>query len=197
LTQQRLAERAGLDQRQLSKIETDRRGCNPSAARRLAGELGVDVAELRAHPREQDTRAAKPRVSRLNLHRAYLGVLLGREVGSAYTALSEEALEKHCEGLSWEGVVEVASGRRREAQVLRELLGGTALPEEVRPRRSSAPTPTGTSASWRQPAAGRAPRKAVRDSPRPCESSCDLGGATPLSARRPRVAPRVGAVGNP
>ncbi len=26
----------------------------------------------------------------------------------------------------------VASGRRREAQVLRELLGGTALPEEVR-----------------------------------------------------------------
>ena len=132
LTQQRLAERAGLDQRQLSKIETDRRGCNPSAARRLAGELGVDVAELRAHPREQDTRAAKPRVSRLNLHRAYLGVLLGREVGSAYTALSEEALEKHCEGLSWEGVVEVASGRRREAQVLRELLGDTALPEEVR-----------------------------------------------------------------
>jgi transcriptional regulator with XRE-family HTH domain len=133
LTQQRLAERAGLDQRQLSKIETGRRGCNPSAARRLAGELGVDVAELRAHPREQDTRAAKPRVSRLNLHRAYLGVLLGREVGSAYTALSEEALEKHCEGLSWEGVVEVASGRRREAQVLRELLGDTALPGEVRP----------------------------------------------------------------
>ncbi len=28
--------------------------------------------------------------------------------------------------------MEGASGRRREAQVLRELLGGTALPEEVR-----------------------------------------------------------------
>ena len=132
LTQQRLAERAGLDQRQLSKIETDRRGCNPSAAQRLAGELGVDVAVLRVRPHEQDTRPAKPRAPRRNLHRAYLGVLLGREVGSAYTALSEEALEKHCEGLSWEGVVEVASGRRREAQVLRELLGGAALPEEVR-----------------------------------------------------------------
>ncbi len=47
--------------------------------------------------------------------------------------MGEEALERYCEGLSWEGVVEVASGRRREAQVLRELLGDTALPEEVRP----------------------------------------------------------------
>ena len=132
LTQQQLAERVGLDQRQLTKIETDRRGCNPSAAQRLAVELGVDVAELRVRPREQETRPAKPRVSHRNLHRAYLGVLLGREVGSAYTAMGEEALEKHCKGLSWEGVVEVASGRRREAKVLRELLGGTALPEEVR-----------------------------------------------------------------
>ena len=133
LTQQRLAERAGLDQRQLSKIETGRRGCNPSAARRPAGELGVDVAVLRVHPRGQETRPAKPGVSPRNLHRAYLGVLLGREVGSAYTAMGEGALEKHCEGLSWEEMVEVASGRRREAQVLGELLGGTALPEEVRP----------------------------------------------------------------
>ena len=133
LTQQRLAERAGLDQRQLSKIETGSRGCNPAAARRLAGELGVDVAELRVRPREQETHPAKPRAPRRNLHRAYLGVLLGREVGSAYTVMGEEALERHCKGLSWEGVLEVASGRRREAQVLRELLGGTALPEEVRP----------------------------------------------------------------
>jgi transcriptional regulator with XRE-family HTH domain len=133
LTQQRLAERAGLDQPQLTKIETARRVCNPLAAQRLAEELGVDVAELRVHPHGQETRPAKPRVSHRNLHRAYLGVLLGREVGSAYTAMSEEALEKHCEWLSWEGRVEVASGRRREAQVPRELLGGTALPEEVRP----------------------------------------------------------------
>ena len=71
---------------ELSKIETGRRGCNPSAARRLAGELGVDVAVLRVHPREQETPPAKPgvprrRVSPRNLHRAYLGVLLGREVG--------------------------------------------------------------------------------------------------------------------
>ena len=107
-------------------------------ARRLAGELGVDVAVLRVHPREQETRPAKPRVSRRrvshrNLHRAYLGVLLGREVGLAYTAISEGTLEKHCEDLSREGVVGGASGRRREARVLRELLGGTALPEEVRP----------------------------------------------------------------
>jgi transcriptional regulator with XRE-family HTH domain len=133
LTQQRLAERAGLNQRQLTKIETGMRGCNPSAAQRLAGALGVDVAELRVHPREQDKRPAKPKVSHRDLHRAYLGVLLGREVGSAYTAMSEAALEKHCEGLSWEGVVEVASGRRREARFLRELLGGTALPGKVRP----------------------------------------------------------------
>ncbi len=133
LTQQRLAERVGLDQRQLSKIETYRRGCDPSVARRLAGELGVDVAMLRVHPQEQETRPVRKRgVSRRDLHRAYLGVLLGREVGSAYTAMSEGALEEHCEGLPWEGVVGVASCRRREAQLLRELLGGIALPEEVR-----------------------------------------------------------------
>ena len=133
LTQQRLAERAGLDQRQLSKIETGRRGCNPAAARRLAGELGVDVAMLRVLPREQEMHPAKSRAPRRNLHRAYLGVLLGREVGSAYTVMGEEALERHCKGLSWEGVLGVTSGRRREARVLGELLGGTALPEEVRP----------------------------------------------------------------
>jgi transcriptional regulator with XRE-family HTH domain len=115
LTQQRLAERAGLDQRQLSKIETGSRGCNPAAARRLAGELGVDVAELRVRPREQETHPAKPRAPRRNLHRAYLGVLLGREVGSAYTVMGEEALERHCKGLSWEGVLEVTRQKARGA----------------------------------------------------------------------------------
>ncbi len=133
LTQQRLAESAGLDQRHLTKIETGRLGCNPSPAQRLAEELGVEVAELRVHPHEQDARPAKPRISQRNLQRAYLSVLLGREVGSAYTAMGEEALEKHCQWLSWEGVLEVASGRRREAKVLRELLDDAALPEEVRP----------------------------------------------------------------
>ena len=59
-------------------------------------------------------------------------MLLSRAVGSAYSVMSEEELERHCERLSWEGVLEAVSDRRREAKVLREMLADADLPEAVR-----------------------------------------------------------------
>jgi hypothetical protein len=56
------------------------------------------------------------------LHRAYLQLLVTREVGSACLAPSEEELADHCKGLSWEGVLEVLSSRRLEAEFLKEVL---------------------------------------------------------------------------
>jgi len=59
-------------------------------------------------------------------------MLLTREVGSAYVVLSEEELEGHCGGLSWEAVLEVRSSRRREAEFLREMLKDAVPHPEVR-----------------------------------------------------------------
>ncbi len=138
LTQKELAETAGLDGRYITRVETGARGCNLSAAQRLAEVLGVELADLRArppdgqHPPDEQTRPAKPWVPFRNLQRAHLKVLLSREVGSAYSVMSEEALERHCERLSWEGMLEVVSGRRREAEVLRDMLADADLPEAVR-----------------------------------------------------------------
>jgi hypothetical protein len=58
--------------------------------------------------------------------------LLSREVGSAYSVMGEEELESHCERLTWEEVLEVVSGRKREMEVVRELLAEADLPGEVR-----------------------------------------------------------------
>ena len=132
LTQVELAEMTGLDQRHLTKIETGKLGCKPSAAQRLAEELGVGVAELRAHPQGQETRPAKPRVCRRDLQEAYLKVLLGRAAGSTYSTMDEKGLGAHCRGLSWEEVLGVVSCRRREAEVVRETLADADLPEEAR-----------------------------------------------------------------
>lgn len=132
LTQVELAETTGLDQRHLTKIETGKRGCTPSAAQRLAEELGVGVAELRAHPQGQEMRPAKPRVYRRDLQEAYLKVLLGRAAGSTYSTMDEKGLGAHCRGLSWEEVLGVVSCRRREVEVVRETLADAELPEEAR-----------------------------------------------------------------
>ena len=132
LTQVELAETTGLDQRHLTKIETGKRGCQPSAAQRLAEELGVGVAELRAHSQEQETRPAKRRVYRRDLQLAYLKVLLGRVAGSTYSTMDEKGLEAHCRGLSWEEMLGVVSCRRREVEVVRETLADADLPEDAR-----------------------------------------------------------------
>jgi len=58
-------------------------------------------------------------------------ILLGGAVGSAYAAMGERELERHCGWLSWEGVVEVVSARGREMEALREVMRDADLPGEV------------------------------------------------------------------
>jgi hypothetical protein len=65
---------------------------------------------------------ADPAARNLDLHVAYLKMLLSREVGSAYSVMGEEELEKHCKKLSWEEVLEVVEVREQEVAFLEELL---------------------------------------------------------------------------
>ena len=53
-------------------------------------------------------------------------------MGSAYAAMGERELERHCGGLSWEGVIDVVSARGREVEVLKEVMQDADLPGEVR-----------------------------------------------------------------
>ena len=143
LSQVELARRAELTNDYLFKIESGRRGCNPATAQQLAALLEVDLLDLRKKPDDTiETKAPpKPRRARIayrNVHQAYLRVLLVRAVGSAYAAMDEWAMEKHCEELSWEEVIEAVRARKREMEFLgevieaREALQDPDLPEEVR-----------------------------------------------------------------
>jgi hypothetical protein len=70
------------------------------------------------------------------VHRAYLRIILVRAVGSAYAAMEEWEIERHCEGIPWEGVVGVVRARKREVGALGELMqderASAGLPAEVR-----------------------------------------------------------------
>jgi transcriptional regulator with XRE-family HTH domain len=140
LTQTELAQMAGVNQSYLTRIETGRRGCNPSVVQKLAEILDVDVQELTTAPGkaaagsgETTTRpAAASQGSAPYLHRAYLRYILAREVGTSYTALWEGELKRRCEALSWEGVLEVVYARRRELEFLEKALEDPDLPPEVR-----------------------------------------------------------------
>jgi hypothetical protein len=104
----------------------------------MAEELEVDLEELRAGsaPEEGEkgtegglrARRGGPSVEeprRSSLHRAYLEVLLEREVGSAYSALEEREFESRCVGLSVEELLEIISSRERERELLKEVLTDT------------------------------------------------------------------------
>ena len=135
LTQVELAHRVGVSQQYVGRIETGTRACDPLVAQRLAEELAVGLRELQIQPGPEAVglKAGGPRsVGSRSLHRAYLQLLLTREVGSAYMALREEELEEHCEGLSWEGVLEMVSSRQREVESLKEVLKGAVQHLEVR-----------------------------------------------------------------
>jgi hypothetical protein len=72
-------------------------------------------------------------IPRRSLHRAYLKVLLEREVGSAYSALEEREFESWCMRLSPEELLEIISRRGLERELLKEVLTDTArLHPEVR-----------------------------------------------------------------
>jgi len=125
----------------VQRVEQGKRGCNRSVAQRIADALEVDLQELRAgsdvggaggkrrgDAEDSDQRLTAPRY----LLRAYLELLLKREVGSAHVMLEERELESFGEGLSVEEFVEIISERRRELEVLEGLLAETELHPQVR-----------------------------------------------------------------
>ena len=130
LSQVWLADRADTNQKYISRIEAGLRGCNPHVAQKLAEVLEVDLQALRTKTELEPP--ARPKIVYRRVHRTYLKILLEREVGSAYTALGERGLELHCNKLPWEGVLEVVSKRKREAEVMREILWDADLSKEVR-----------------------------------------------------------------
>jgi transcriptional regulator with XRE-family HTH domain len=147
LSQRDLALRAELTQDHLWKIESGRRGCNPSVAQHLADLLKVDLLDLRRHYDEdaeeeqallRPARPARPRLANRQVHQAYLKIFLIGAVGSAYAAMEEWAIEKYCEKRSWGEVLEAVRSRKREIEFLRGVLedGGVLedpdLPQEVR-----------------------------------------------------------------
>jgi len=146
LSQGQLARLVGVPRHYVQRIEQGRRGCNPWVAKKMAEELKVDLEELRAgsalQKGEKGTEGGArtrrgglppPAPRRSSLHRAYLEVLLEREVGSAYSALEESEFEGRCMGLSVEELLEIISSRERERKLLKEVLTDTnPLPPDVR-----------------------------------------------------------------
>jgi transcriptional regulator with XRE-family HTH domain len=146
LSQANLARRADLTVDYLSKIESGRRGCNPSVAQHLADLLNVDLLDLRrkydgVEEQQKVSRSARPariRIAHRQVHQVYLKILLLGAVGSAYAAMDEWAMEKHCEKRSFEEVLEAVWARKREIEFLGEVLEAGEvlqdpnLPEEVR-----------------------------------------------------------------
>jgi DNA-binding XRE family transcriptional regulator len=128
-TQGELSSVAGVRQDTISKVEVGRQGCQLATAQKLAEALEVDLEELQAAPKGGPV---APTFTHRFLHKAYLGRILAKEVGSSYAALDEGELERHCKHLSWEGVLEVVSARHRELEYLREELGDDELHPEVR-----------------------------------------------------------------
>ena len=143
LSQSELARRAALTNDYLIRIESGRRGCNPETAQRLADLLKVDLQDLRRNYEDAlETKAppkpVRPRIAYRQVHQAYLKILLDGAVGSAYAAMEEWEIEKHCEESTWEEVLEVIRARKREIEFLGEMLEDRGmlrdpnLPEDVR-----------------------------------------------------------------
>jgi transcriptional regulator with XRE-family HTH domain len=135
LSQKELARRADLANDHLFKIESGRRGCNPETAQLLADVRQVDLEDLRRRREDALDGKAPPKPSRAripyrNVHQAYLKIFLLGAVGSAYSAMDEWAIEKHCEKSSWEEVLKAVRSRKREIEFLKGVLedGGVLVP---------------------------------------------------------------------
>ena len=127
MSQADLALRAGLRADYLFKVESGRRGCNPEAAEELAAVLEVDLRELRtrrddAEEAQATPNSMRPRVAYRQVHQAYLRILLLGAAGSAYAAMEEWEIEKHCGGSPWEEVIGVVRARKREIEALGEVM---------------------------------------------------------------------------
>jgi transcriptional regulator with XRE-family HTH domain len=125
LTQGELAQRVGVPQQYISRLEQGRRGCRGEVAQKLAEVLEVDLQALEA---DSDAKDFGTRY----LHMAYLKILLERVVGSAYAVLDERELESYSEKLSVGELVEVISKRRRELEFLEGLLAEAKLLLQMR-----------------------------------------------------------------
>ena len=146
LSQAKLARRADLTVDYVSKVESGRRGCNPTIAQHLADLLGVDLLDLRrkydgAEEEQKVSKPARParvRIAHRQVHQVYLKLLLAEAVGSAYAAMDEREIEKRLEEGTWEGVLDAVRARKREIEYLgemidyRKVLQEPDLPEEVR-----------------------------------------------------------------
>src|SRR5215211_1776618 len=146
LSQAKLARRADLTVDYLSKVESGRRGCNPSIPQHLADLLTVDLLDLRrnhggAEEHQKVSSPARParvRIAHRQVHQVYLRLLLLEAVGTSYAAMDEPEIEEHCEKGTWEEVLETLRARKREIDFLGGVLedGGAPqdsdLPEEVR-----------------------------------------------------------------
>jgi transcriptional regulator with XRE-family HTH domain len=146
LSQAKLARRADLTVDYVSKVESGRRGCNPTIAQHLADLLGVDLLDLRrkydgAEEEQKVSKPARParvRIAHRQVHQVYLRLLLAEAVGSAYAAMDEREIEKRLEESTWEGVLDAVRARKREIEFLgemidyRKVLQEPDLPEEVR-----------------------------------------------------------------
>src|SRR5215212_8358543 len=177
LSQANLARRADLTVDYLSKVESGRRGCNPTIAQHLADLLRVDLLDLRRNhdgAEEQQQKVSSParparvRIAHRRVHRVYLKQLLAEAVGSSYAAMDEREIEEHCEKSTWEGVLETVRARKREI----EFLGGVRCKNRICPRRCAhswrrcwEASPTWTSTCSRWPEDASPPRRATRRSP--------------------------------
>jgi transcriptional regulator with XRE-family HTH domain len=142
MSQAELALKADLSPDYLFKVESGRRGCNPEAARELAAILEVDLREPRTRRDDAEEGQAAPlrpvrhRIAYRQVHQAYLRILLLGAVGSAYAAMEEWEIERHCAGSTWEEVVGVVRARKREVgalgEVTQEERASAGLPAEVR-----------------------------------------------------------------
>jgi transcriptional regulator with XRE-family HTH domain len=108
LSQAKLARRADLTVDYLSKIESGRRGCNPTIAQHLADLLDVDVLDLRSkyddaqEEQQKVSRPARPariKIAHRQVHQVYLKILLLGVVGVRVSRVDAPGVSKKVSGL--------------------------------------------------------------------------------------------------
>ena len=144
LSQGQLAKLVDVSRHYVERIEQGSQGCNPWVAQKMAEVLDVDLEGLRARSAPEEGTGAEGDVlvrqgrspvliPQRSVHRAYIKLLLEREIGSAYSALEEREFESWCMKLSLEELLEIISRRQLERELLKEVLTDTArLHPEVR-----------------------------------------------------------------
>ena len=126
MAQTDLAEKSGVSQDGISKMERGVRSVRPSTARRLAEALKVDVGELVAPPEVAgDPKALAPRILRRSLER--------QGISSPWALADDEEVLEEGERLGNEAMREqLIPALRTEQKALRRIAADPDLPLEVR-----------------------------------------------------------------